>query len=261
VALAVVAALTSSLRLMTNLYIVGYRNPFLAATAIATLDSLSDGRVILGTGAGYLEAEFRALGGDFGARNDRLDEAIDLMKAVWTGAVVEAVGPRFEAHGHVALPKPAQDPHPPIWIGGNSPRALRRAAARGDGWIPMPATRRFAKAVRSAPLETLDDLRRMVGMLGDEAAKHGRLEPLDVMFGPIGLAPYGTDGFETHAYIDQIGELRAIGVTSAGVSFTHPGQGSVGSRAHFLELAQGFASELGLGSPSPGRRPDVPATK
>lgn len=256
VALAVVAAVTTSLRLMTNLYIIGYRNPFLAAKAIATLDSLSNGRVILGTGAGYLEAEFRALGGDFANRNERLDEAIDLMKSVWSGAVVDVEGPGFEALGHLALPKPAQHPHPPIWIGGNSRRAIRRAAARGDGWIPMPASRRFAQAVRSAPLETLDDLRRMVAVLSEEAVNQGRSRPLDVMFSPLGLPPYGTEGFEVHAYNDQIGELIAIGVTSAGVSFGHPGQSTIRSRAHFLELAQGFAHDMGL-----GRRIPAPASK
>jgi len=110
VALAVVGALTSSLRLMTNLYILAYRNPFLAAKAIATLDSLTGGRVILGTGAGYLEPEFYALGADFAARNDRLDDAIDLLRQTWTGEVVHASGPGFDAQGHVALPTPAQKP-------------------------------------------------------------------------------------------------------------------------------------------------------
>ena len=80
VVLAVAAASTTRLRLMTNLYIITYRNPFLAAKAIASLDSLAEGRVILGTGAGYLESEFRALGADFDARNDRLDESLELMK-------------------------------------------------------------------------------------------------------------------------------------------------------------------------------------
>jgi probable F420-dependent oxidoreductase len=250
VALAVVGALTSSLRLMTNLYILAYRNPFLAAKAIATLDSLTGGRVILGTGAGYLEPEFHALGADFAARNDRLDETIDLMRETWTGEVVHASGPEFDAPGHVALPTPVQQPGPPIWIGGNAPRAMRRAAARGDGWIPMPAPAKFAQRVRTAPLESLDDLRRMLGTLHEEAERAGRTTPLDVNFGPMGVGYYGSDGFEASAYVDQVGELTEMGVTYAGVSFEHPGSGTVTTRAHFLDLAGGFAETIGISQSS-----------
>jgi probable F420-dependent oxidoreductase len=246
VALAVVAAATTSLRLMTNLYVLAYRNPFLAAKAIASLDSLSGGRVIFGTGAGYLEPEFRALGADFDARNDRLDEAIDLIKAAWTGEPVDAVGVGFEARGNVALPMPVQVPHPPIWIGGNSRRALRRAAERGDGWLPMPAPKKFAKAVRSAPLETLTDLARMLDTLREESERLGREVPPDVMFGPIGIASYGTPEFDASAYLDQVAELERLGVTSAHVMFSHPGHGGIASRAEFLELAEGFARDVGI---------------
>jgi probable F420-dependent oxidoreductase len=249
VALAVVGALTSSLRLMTNLYILAYRNPFLAAKAIASLDSLTGGRVILGTGAGYLEPEFAALGADFAARNDRLDETIDLLRKTWSGEVVHASGPGFDAEqGHVALPTPMQQPGPPIWIGGNAPRALRRAAQRGDGWIPMPAPAKFAQRVRTASLESLDDLRRMLGVLREEAARAGRTDPIDVSFGPMGVGYFGAEGFSTAAYTDQIAELTEMGVTHAGVSFEHPGSGVVTSRAQFLDLAAGFADAVGLAS-------------
>jgi probable F420-dependent oxidoreductase len=244
VVLAVAAATTTHLRLVTNLYIVAYRNPFLAAKAVASLDSLSGGRVILGTGAGYLEPEFLALGADFDARNDRLDEALDLMKRVWSGEVVDVVGPGYEARGHVALPTPAAVPHPPIWIGGNTGRALRRVAERGDGWIPMPAPRKFARFVRSAPLETLEDLRTRIATLHELAAETGREGPFDVMFAPMGLAPYGHPSFDASAYVDGIAELAALGVTYSGVAFSHPGSGGLPSRARFLELAEGFATDV-----------------
>ena len=244
VVLAVAAAATTRLRLMTNLYIVAYRNPFLAAKAIASLDSLSGGRVILGTGAGYLEPEFRALGADFDARNDRLDAALDLMKQVWTGDAVDAVGPGYEAHGHVALPTPASRPHPPIWIGGNTSRALRRVAEHGDGWIPMPAPRKFAKFVRSAPLETLDDLRAKIETLRELRAAAGREGAVDVMFAPMGLAPYGHPAFDRSAYIDGLAELATLGVTYSGIAFSHPGSGTLESQAQFLELAEGFAHDV-----------------
>ena len=244
VVLAVAAAATTRLRLMTNLYIVAYRNPFLAAKAIASLDSLSGGRVILGTGAGYLEPEFRALGADFDARNDRLDAALDLMKQVWTGDAVDAVGPGYEAHGHVALPTPASRPHPPIWIGGNTGRALRRVAEHGDGWIPMPAPRKFAKFVRSAPLETLDDLRAKIETLRELRAAAGREGAVDVMFAPMGLAPYGHPAFDRSAYVDGLAELATLGVTYSGIAFSHPGSGTLESQAQFLELAEGFAHDV-----------------
>ncbi|MBM4265337.1 MAG: TIGR03619 family F420-dependent LLM class oxidoreductase [Deltaproteobacteria bacterium] len=244
VVLAVAATATTRLRLMTNLYIVGYRNPFLAAKAIASLDSLSGGRVILGTGAGYLEPEFRALGTSFDTRNERLDESLDVMKRVWSGETIDVTGEGFEAHGHVALPRPARRPHPPVWIGGNTRRALRRAVEHGDGWIPMPAPKAFARFVRSAPLESLDDLQARLEYARSHAAQVGRTAPLDVMFGPIGVGSYGAPGFEASAYVEQAGRLREIGVTYAGVSFALPGSGAVQSRARFLDLAAGFMHDV-----------------
>jgi probable F420-dependent oxidoreductase len=244
VVLAVAAGATTRLRLMTNLYIIGYRNPFLAAKAIASLDSLSGGRVIVGTGAGYLEGEFAALGSDFASRNERLDEALDVMKRVWSGEVIDVSGRGFEARGHVALPTPVSRPHPPIWIGGNSRRALRRAVDRADGWIPMPAPKAFARFVRSTPLESLADLRAGLEYAQRRAEEVGRTVPLDVMFGPMGVGRYGDPAFDTPAYIEQAGQLREMGVTYAGVSFSLPGSGAMQSRVRFLELAAGFMRDV-----------------
>ena len=244
VVLAVVASATKRLRLMTNLYIIGYRNPFLAAKAIASLDSLSGGRVILGTGAGYLEPEFRAVGRDFASRNERLDESLEVMKAIWTGEVVDVSGQDFEAHGHVALPTPVSRPHPPLWIGGNSRRALRRAIEHGDGWIPMPAPKAFARFVRSTPLESLDDLGAGLEYARRHADKVGRSAPLDVMFGPMGVGHYGAPGFDAAAYVEQAGRLREMGITYAGVSFSMPGSGTMRERARFLDLAAGFVDKV-----------------
>lgn len=245
IVLAVAAAATTRLRLMTNLYIIGYRNPFLAAKAIASLDSLAGGRVILGTGVGYLEPEFGALGADFASRNERLDESIAVMKRVWTGEVVDVEGRGFAAHGHVALPTPVSRPHPPIWIGGNTRRALRRAVEHGDGWIPMPAPKAFARFVRSAPLESLDDLRAALDYARQYAQETGRTTPLDVMFAPMGVGSYGSPKFDPAAYVDQAGRLREMGVKYAGVSFAMPGSGGIESRARFLELAAGFQNDVG----------------
>src|SRR3990172_11921050 len=137
VALAFAAASTRRLRLQTNLCVVPYRNPFLTAKSVATLDSLSGGRVIFGAGAGYLEPEFRALGVDYAARNELFDEALVVMKQVWTGESVDLDGRGFAAHGHHALPRPAQRPHPPIWIGGESPGPPPRPGGPGGGRGPL----------------------------------------------------------------------------------------------------------------------------
>ena len=142
VSLAIAAGATSTLRLHTNLLVLSYRNPFLTAKAIASLDAASGGRVIMGVGAGYLEGEFAALGADFGTRNDVTDEAIVAMKAAWTGETVAMKGERFEAAGNTMQPPPVQRPHPPIWIGGNSPRARRRTVDFAQGWSPCRCRRR-----------------------------------------------------------------------------------------------------------------------
>lgn len=243
VVLATAAAVTTRLRLMTNLYVVAYRNPFIAAKAIATLDSISGGRVIMGTGAGYLEPEFSALGIDFSRRNDILDENLRLMKQVWSGEPVTASGPGWEADGTVSLPLPVQRPHPPIWIGGNSPRARRRAVELADGWIPMPAPRKFASYVRSTAMENMDDLRSALTYVREHAEKVGRSEPLDFMFGPF-TANYGQTGFDLEEYVDGVQELEACGVGHAGVQFGYPGRGEIETRKRYLELAEGFAKDV-----------------
>jgi probable F420-dependent oxidoreductase len=116
------AGITTNTHLLSHVYVPAYRHPLATAKAFATLDELSGGRVILGVGAGHVEAEFDALGIPFVDRGRLTDEAIDGIRAAW------------------ADDQPTQEPHPghvPIWIGGSSPAALRRAATRGDGWLPQ----------------------------------------------------------------------------------------------------------------------------
>ena len=131
------AANTTQTRLMTNVFVGPYRHPLQTAKAFATLDTLSGGRVILGMGAGHVEKEFDALGLPFAERGRLLDDAVDGVKNAWgdefTGAGDDQVGMR---------PRPVQRPRPPIWIGGSSRPALRRVAARGDGWIPQGTPRK-----------------------------------------------------------------------------------------------------------------------
>jgi len=134
------AAATSTVRLLSVVYIAAYRHPLVAAKSFMTLDHLSGGRVILGVGAGHVESEFDALGLDFRTRGAQLNEAIDAMRGAFSDTYSEFHGTYYD-YGSVGLaPRPAQ-PALPIWIGGSSKAALRRVAERGDGWIPQGTPR------------------------------------------------------------------------------------------------------------------------
>lgn len=153
--LAWLAAQTEHVRLGTFVYLLGIRHPFVGARAFATLDIVSGGRAELGVGAGWLTTEWEAVGLDPRTRGRRLDEAIDVTRRLWTEDVVEHHGEAFDFAPVAFEPKPVQDPHPPISIGGESHRALRRAAERGDGWLGMAHTPASAAAqvVRLRELE------------------------------------------------------------------------------------------------------------
>jgi probable F420-dependent oxidoreductase len=134
-----IAAQTTQIRLGTFVYLLGIRHPFVGARAFATLDVLSGGRAEVGVGAGWMVNEWEAVGLDPRSRGRRLDEAIDVCRRLWTEEVVEHHGEFFDFAPVMFEPKPVQRPHPPIVVGGESDRALRRAA-RADGWIGMSHT-------------------------------------------------------------------------------------------------------------------------
>jgi probable F420-dependent oxidoreductase len=138
--MAFVAAKTRSLRLVTSVMILPYRNPVFTAKALATIDVLSRGRVTVGVGVGWLEEEFRALGAaDFARRGAVSDEYLRIFKTLWTTSPASFKGEFYQFDEIQCLPHPVQKPHPPIWIGGHSKAALRRAARFGDGWHPVGA--------------------------------------------------------------------------------------------------------------------------
>jgi probable F420-dependent oxidoreductase len=139
--LAFLAARTERVRLMTNVYVAAYLHPLITAKAFATLDALSGGRVILGVGAGHVEGEFAALGVPFSSRGRVTDEAIDAITAALADEWPQHDGERWQFEDVGQRPRPVQQPRPPIWIGGSGAPALRRVAARGDGWIPQGTPR------------------------------------------------------------------------------------------------------------------------
>ena len=134
VALAAIATCTENIRLGTGIIILPQRNPVELAKELASVDVVSKGRLEFGLGAGYLEPEFRALGANFAERGPITDEAIDVVRALWTQEKPRFLGKYFRFDGIDAHPRPVQSPHPPIVVGGMSRRAARRAAARGNGW-------------------------------------------------------------------------------------------------------------------------------
>ena len=148
--LAFVAGATTRVRLGVSVYVVPIRNPLLTAKIVASLDALSRGRVIFGCGVGWLREEFDALHTPFADRGARTDEYLQICQALWTREVTSLPGPLYSAAAVRARPKPYQQPYPPIWIGGNSDAALRRAVRLGDGWHPIDLSPETIAAKRDA---------------------------------------------------------------------------------------------------------------
>jgi probable F420-dependent oxidoreductase len=135
--LAHLAGVTERVRLLSHVAIVGLRHPLVTAKQYATLDHLSGGRLVLGVGAGHVREEFEALGVDFGQRGTVLDEAIDALRAaLGPDEFPEHHGKTYDFAGLGQRPRPAQR-NVPLWVGGSSPAAVRRAALKGDGWLPQ----------------------------------------------------------------------------------------------------------------------------
>jgi len=132
--LAWLAGQTRRVRLGVSAYVLPYRNPVLTAKLAATLDDLSGGRLILGIGTGWLREEFEALDVPYAARGARTEDYLAVMNALWSGREARFDGRHYRLPPVRTGPPPAQHPRPPLWIAGNSPRALDRAARLGDGW-------------------------------------------------------------------------------------------------------------------------------
>ncbi len=129
---------TRRIRLGTSVLVVPYRNPLVTAKMLATLDRLSNGRVILGAGVGWLREEFEALAAPpFEARGAVTDEYLQLMRATWTTDPVTFEGRYYRIHDVHALPKPKQTRGIPVWIGGHTDAAIKRAGTLGDAWHPI----------------------------------------------------------------------------------------------------------------------------
>lgn len=232
VALSFAAAATTDIQLLTNIYIAAYRNPFLGAKSVQSLAVLSGGRLILGAAAGYLKPEFRALGVDFDNRGALLDEALDVLTQALRGDDVAYEGATFSARGVRLRPVPAQVP--PVWIGGNSRPAVRRAVSKFQGWAPFN-TFGYAAASRTAEISTLDELEAAIGWARSYAEQIGRTEPLDICFSAGNMLDDNRSIDERHATVER---LSAAGVTWLTIA---PGGED---RSELIERARSFAKEF-----------------
>lgn len=235
VLLSFVAAATSKLRLQTGILVLPYRNPFITARAVATLDVFSKGRVTLGLGAGYLKGEYRALGVDFERRNDIMDEYLRALKAALSGAEFTFRGTGYEALGNRILPAPVQKPHPPLLVGGNSHRAIRRAVELGDAWHPFFATQTLSASARTAEISDVSDVGAGIAYLCEQCEKTGREQPPEVILSSISTPE---EMKSPQLMLDKIAGFQALGVRGAAVSF----QGR--TRAEWCDAAERFASDV-----------------
>jgi len=216
--LSFLAGCTSRVRLLTSVMVVPHRHPILAAKMIATADVLSEGRVVVGAGAGWMREEFALLGAPFDERGAATDEYLRAFKALWTQAKPTFKG-RFVSFENVLFaPKPVQRPHPPIWIGGESGPAMRRAGALGDGWYPgssNPANR----------LDTAERLGAGISKVRALAADAGRdpaaLDVAYVVQWPVDwTAQTGSDG-KRRFLTGSAADMAEDASTLAGLGVSH----------------------------------------
>jgi probable F420-dependent oxidoreductase len=246
--LAFMAAHTQRIRLMTNIIVLPYRSPILTAKMLSTLDRLSGGRVIAGVAAGYLEGEFEALGLPFAERNEMTDEAIRAMKALWTDGEATFEGKYTRFSGVRQLPQPIQKPHPPIWVGGNSKRAIRRAVELADGWAPMRNPASMAAPLHTAAMTSNEELADRLTYARDHAAKIGRTAPLTLLAPGVRVNLGGSRGSadvvgastatSKAEILDHVGQMRVLGATIFGCGF------SAKTVDDFVEQIEWFGREV-----------------
>lgn len=159
VSLARASATTSTIKLGTGICLVPERNPLLLAKEIATLDHYSNGRFLFGIGAGWQKEECEVMGGDFPRRWTQTRDSVLAMKELWTTDESEYHGKYYDFPAVKCFPKPAQQPHPPVLLGGSAKNVFKRTVEWGDGWLPVSTSPKTIKDGR----QTLDELAAEAG--------------------------------------------------------------------------------------------------
>ena len=213
------AACTSTIRLMTYLTVVPYRNPFLLAKAMTTVDVVSGGRATFTLGTGYLRSEFAALNVDMDRRNELFDESMDIVRGLLSSpAEFHHDGENFKALGVTMSPPPVQTPHPPLWLGGNARVVRERVAQWGNGWAPLTLGGSISgKVSRTAPIPDLGHFAGQITEIKERMAELGR-DPatLDVASPGIALLKPTASADEKRAHV---AELAGAGVTWTSVPY------------------------------------------
>jgi probable F420-dependent oxidoreductase len=219
VLLGCIARETKRLGLCFLVVVLPYRNPFVVANAVRAVDHASGGnRLTVGVAVGYLGPEFAALGVERSERDALADEGILAMKQAWSGQPVHAEGRHWRAAGNTLLPVPLTSPHPPIWMGGNSDRAIERAVRMCDGWAPTGMSTEKAASAGTVPIGSVDRLRERIAVLDRFCEQHGRDRRPDICFAsPFGTA-FASDPADP-ATQERIEELESIGVTAISFRF------------------------------------------
>jgi probable F420-dependent oxidoreductase len=219
VSLAYCAAVTEAIELMTFVLVLPYRNPFLLAHQVNTLDALSGGRVTLGLGTGYLRGEARALGAEPDKRREVFDETLETIIRAWTEPEVSGHGTGWSARAVHVQPRPTQRPHPPLWFHGNSAFGRAHAARHGAGWIGLMTGAPLATTIRTPPLPDQDAVRRAIEDLRRRAERSGR-DPGDIAIGLAGLWPMLDlrRGWDPEAMVEAAHAAVAIGVDTVFVT-------------------------------------------
>jgi probable F420-dependent oxidoreductase len=223
-AAAFVAARTSRIRLVLAVMVVPHRPAVLAAKMLSTLDVLSGGRLVVGIGAGWLQAEFDAVTSTpFAERGAATDEYLQGFRTLWTEERPRFVGRWVSVDGIEFEPKPTQKPHPPIWVGGESGPSLRRAARFGDAWYPIGSNNRHLLDTLPRYRKGIDRLRRFAAEAGRDPAsvaltyrvkRYGDAVPGRASDGERRLFS-GTDA----DIVADLRALRALGVAAIDIDF------------------------------------------
>jgi probable F420-dependent oxidoreductase len=242
IGMAYVAAKTTRIRLVAAVLVVPHRPAVLAAKMLATLDVLSGGRLVVGIGAGWLKTEFDAVvTTPFPERGAVTDEYIDAFRVLWTERAPRFVGRYTKFDGIILEPKPVQRPHPPIWVGGESGPAVRRAARAGDLWYPIGSNNQHL-------LDTLPRLSAGIARLRKATTDAGR-DPASVGVGyrvkryGAAVPPVASNGERrlfSGSEADIIGDLRALremGVTAIDIDFTRPSAAAMIAEMHRFRTA------------------------